>query len=246
MTGIKKVIVIGNSVRTIACSAKRAGYTVYAIDRFGDVDMQKCATKMHMIENMDKDERELKRNIESFGVVDAIILGPGFEHLTFENALNNPEKIMKEAGNKSKLPKILGSLGIPHPETKPIDEADVLRFPLIVKPGSGSGGMKNIIVKNESEMNLFKKRFDSPEFIAQEFVKGIPCSASIISTGEKAVVIAVNEQLIGIPGLTRLPFAYCGNVTPFETKFREKIEEYSKYIAIEFKLRGSNGVDLYR
>ena len=241
MTGVKKVIVIGNSVRSIACSARRAGYTVYALDRFGDVDTQKCATKAQIIENMD--DGELKRNIGSFGNADAIILGPGFEHLEFENALNNPEKIMEEAGNKSKLPKKLGSMGIPHPGTEPIDKADILGFPLIIKPISGSGGMKNIIVRNDEELNLFRQRKDSHEFIAQEFVKGIPCSASVISTGDEAVVVAVNEQLIGIPRLTRLPFAYCGNITPLKTKSRLEMEEYSKQIAIEFKLQGSNGID---
>jgi predicted ATP-grasp superfamily ATP-dependent carboligase len=241
MKGVKKVIVIGNSVRNIACSARRAGYIVYALDRFGDVDMQKCAHMSQIIENMT--DKELQRNIESFGSVDAVILGPGFEHLKFETALNNPEEIMEEAGNKSKLPKSLGSMGIAHPETESIDKADGMGFPLIIKPKSGSGGMKNIIVRNESEMNLFRKRVDSHEFIAQEFVEGIPCSASVISTGDEAVVVAVNEQLIGIRRLTRLPFAYCGNVTPFETKFREEMEEYSKQIAIEFKLQGSNGVD---
>jgi predicted ATP-grasp superfamily ATP-dependent carboligase len=240
MKGFKKVIVIGNSVRNIACSGRRAGYTVYALDRFGDVDMQ-CAQMSHIIENFT--DRELHRIIESFGSVDAIILGPGFEHLEFENALNNPEEIMEEAGNKSKLPKKLGSMGIAHPETEPIDKAEGMGFPLIIKPKSGSGGIKNIIVSNESEMNIFRERKDSHEFIAQKFVEGIPCSASVISTGDEAVVVAVNEQLIGIPWLTRLPFAYCGNVTPFETKFRKEMEEYSKRIAIEFKLRGSNGVD---
>ncbi|HEX7575720.1 MAG TPA: ATP-grasp domain-containing protein [Candidatus Methanoperedens sp.] len=241
MTDIKKVIVIGNSVRSIACSARRAGYTVYALDRFGDVDTQKCATKAQLIGNME--ERELQRNIGSFGGADAIILGPGFEHLKFENALNNPEEIMEEAGNKSKLPKSLGSMGIPHPGTESIDNADVLGFPLMVKPISGSGGIKNIVVRSVEELNIFTERRDSHEFIAQEFVEGIPCSASVISTGDEAVVVAVNEQLIGIPWLTRLPFAYCGNVTPFETKFREEMEAYSKQIAIEFKLQGSNGID---
>jgi predicted ATP-grasp superfamily ATP-dependent carboligase len=241
MTGVKKVIVIGNSVRSIACSARRAGYVVYAIDRFGDVDTQKCATKAQIIENMD--EMELQRSIGSFGGADAIILGPGFEHLKFENALNNSEERMEEAGNKSKLPKKLESMGIAHPVTELVDKAEGIRFPLMVKPISGSGGMKNIIIRNDEELNLFREQTGSHEFIAQEFVEGIPCSSSIISTGDEAVVVAVNEQLIGIPWLTRLPFAYCGNITPFETKFRKEMEYFSKQIAIEFKLKGSNGVD---
>jgi predicted ATP-grasp superfamily ATP-dependent carboligase len=241
MKYVTKVIVIGNSVRSIACSARRAGYTVYALDRFGDVDTQKCATKAQIIENMG--EMELQCSIGSFGGADAIILGPGFEHLKFENALNNPEEIMEAAGNKSKLPKKLESMGIAHPVTELVDKAEGMIFPLMVKPKSGSGGMKNIVIRNNDELNLFRERKDSHEFIAQEFVEGITCSASVISTGDEAVVVAVNEQLIGIPWLTKLPFAYCGNITPLETKFRQEMEEYSKQIALEFKLQGSNGID---
>ena len=241
MKTIKKVLVIGNNVRNIACSARKAGYIVHAIDRFGDIDMQKCASKVHVLENMP--DNELEQLAGSFGDVDAVILGPGFEHLKLNNALNNSKETMEEAGNKSKLPKKLHSLGIPHPETVSIDKADVVGFPLMIKPKSGSGGMRNVILRNEVELNIFKKRNDSNDFIAQEFIEGIPCSASVISTGNEAVVVALNEQLIGIPWLTRVPFAYCGNITPFHTKFKEDMEQYTKQIALEFKLQGSNGVD---
>lgn len=241
MNTIKKVLVIGNNVRNIACSARKAGYIVHAIDRFGDIDMQKCANKVHILENMP--DNELEQLAGSFGDVDAVILGPGFEHLKLKNSLNNSQATMEEAGNKSKLPKKLRSMGIPYPETVLIDKADCMVFPLMIKPKSGSGGMRNIIVRNESELNIFKKQNDPNDFIAQEFIEGIPCSASVISTGKEAVVVALNEQLIGIPWLTRLPFAYCGNITPFHSKFNEEMVQYAKRIALEFKLHGSNGVD---
>lgn len=235
----RKVLIIGNSVRNIACSAKKAGYIVYALDLFGDVDMKKCANKAQLLENTS----ELKEMVESFGDVDAIITGSGFETLDLKNTLNNTPKIAEEAGDKSKLPERLNSLGIPHPKTEPIDKADGLDFPLMIKPIVGSGGMRNVIVRNEAEMNNFKDYFDSHDFIAQEFIEGIPCSASLISTGDDAAVVALNEQLIGLPWLTRVPFAYCGNITPFHTKFKEEMIQYAEQIAVEFKLRGSNGVD---
>lgn len=236
-----KVLVIANSARSIVCSARRAGHTVYALDRFGDVDMRRCADKALFLESMP--ENKLHKLADSFGEVDAVILGPGYEHLKFENTFNNPPKVVEEVGNKSKLPKKLSSMGIPHPETELIKRAGVLGFPLMVKPKSGSGGMRNVIIRNEEELNLFKEREDAVEFIAQEFVEGIPCSASVIGTGSYAVVVAINEQLIGIPWLTRLPFAYCGNITPFRTKFSSEMIQYAEQIALEFGLLGSNGID---
>lgn len=232
-----KVLVIANNARSAACSAKKAGHKIYALDRFCDVDMQRCADRAVFFENDEK----IYKLTESFDA-DAVILGPGFENLRFKNVFNNPEKVIKEISDKSRLPKKLKSLGIPHPETESIDKASSIGFPLMLKPKLGSGGMRNVVVRNEEELEVFKKHNDKG-FIAQEFVEGMPCSASLISTGDEAVVVALNEQLIGIPWLTRLPFAYCGNITPFRTKFSNEMIKYAEEIALEFELVGTNGVD---
>jgi len=236
-----RVLVIANSARSIACSAKGGGHVVYALDRFGDVDTRRCAEKFEIITStQEKKRHEL---VDSFGEVDAVILGPGFEHIKLKNTFINTPEVIEEAGDKSKLPKKLKSMGIPHPETESINRAESLGFPLVVKPNFGSGGMRNMIIRTEEELVLFREREDAREFIAQEFVGGIPLSASLISTGDRVVVVALNEQLIGVPWLTRLPFAYCGNVTPFHTKFDSEMIRHAEQIALEFKLLGSNGVD---
>ncbi|MCX9025882.1 MAG: ATP-grasp domain-containing protein [Candidatus Methanoperedens sp.] len=233
-----KVLVIANSARSIVCSAKKAGYTVFTLDCFGDVDTCNCSDKSLLFKT--SQENELQELARTFGEADAVVLGPGYEKLKFKNVLSNPPAVMEEVSDKSKLPGKLLSMGIPHPETESIDKADGLGFPLMIKPKSGSGGMRNIIVKNEGELAIFKERIDASEFIAQEYIEGIPCSASVISSREDAVVVALNEQLIGVPGL---PFAYCGNITPFQSKFNNEMIQYAKQIAIEFGLVGSNGVD---
>jgi predicted ATP-grasp superfamily ATP-dependent carboligase len=236
-----KVLVIANTARGIVCSAKKAGYTVFTLDRFGDVDTCNSSDRYLLFKTCK--ESELQELARTFGEVDAVILGPGYEKLKFKNVLSNSPAVMEEVSDKSKLPGKLKSMDIPHPETESIDKARELGFPLIMKPKSGSGGMRNIIVKNERELAIFKERSDASEFIAQEYIEGIPCSASVISSGKDAVVVALNEQLIGIPSLTWLPFAYCGNITPFLSKFNDKMIRYAKRIALEFGLLGSNGVD---
>lgn len=236
-----KVLVIGNSTRSIVCSARKAGYTVYTLDHFGDVDMLKCADKAQFFGSIS--EEKIIELANSFGEFDAVILGPGFEKLGFKNILNNELNVMEEVNDKLKIAKKLCSMGIPHPDTELLAKAQGMKFPLMVKPRSGSGGMRNAIIRNEDELANYKGRDDASELIVQEFIDGIPCSASLISTGGDAVVVALNEQLIGVPWLTRLPFAYCGNITPFRTKSKSEMIKYAKQIALEFRLVGSNGVD---
>ncbi|VVB86461.1 ATP-grasp domain protein [uncultured archaeon] len=231
-----KVLVIANSARSIVCSAKRAGYTVYALDNFCDVDMRSCADRSGFIGGLD--EKGIYDLAMSFGESDIVIPGPGFENLKFKNILGNKPEVAKEVNDKLMLAKKLCSLGIPHPETEPLSRASGLRFPLMIKPRCGSGGMRNAIARDEDQLSGFQSRTDASEFIAQEFVNGIPCSSSLIGTGNEASVIALNEQLIGIPRLTGLPFAYCGNVTPFITQFSGDMAEYSRQIALEFGLMG--------
>ncbi len=234
-----KVLVIGNSTRSVVCSAKKAGYTVYALDRFGDVDMQRCADSAGFIETEDR----IYELSHSFGEFDAVILGPGYEKLKFKNVLNNKIEVMEEVNDKLKIAEKLNSMGIPHPGTEPLKKALWHGHPLMIKPRSGSGGIQNVRVKSEEELAFFKERTDADAYIAQEFVDGVPCSASLIGTGNDAAVVAVNEQLIGIPWLTRLPFAYCGNITPFHTAFDNEMINHAKQISLEFGLLGSNGVD---
>ncbi len=237
-----KILVIGNSTRSIACSAKRAGHTIHSLDNFCDVDLRYCAESALLIGNASaKKIYELAR---TFGEINGVILCPGFEKLEFKNVLGNSPDVAQKVNDKLNLAKRLHSLGIPHPETEPLSRASGLRFPLMIKPRCGSGGRMNSIVRDEDELAAIQLRCKTNEFIAQEFVEGIPCSASLIGTGDDASVIALNEQLIGIPGMTRLPFAYCGNITPFVTDRKSEMIEYSRQISLEFDLMGSNGVDI--
>jgi len=70
-----KFLVIGNNTRSLVCSAKRAGYTVYSLDNFCDVDMRLCADSASPLEHAtDSMICELAR---TFGEIDGVILGTG-------------------------------------------------------------------------------------------------------------------------------------------------------------------------
>ncbi|MDI6888927.1 MAG: ATP-grasp domain-containing protein [Methanocellales archaeon] len=228
---IRRVLIIGGNTRHIACSAKRAGYTVYAIDRFGDVDTERCVDGLLTFDHHLSDE-ELDEYVRKFDV-DAIVLGSGFEmrEISQGRILGNDPKIACKASDRALLVKKLDQLGIPHPRVF----TDEIEYPAIIKPRYGMGGrMCRVIYEG----------LPPRDFVAQEYLQGTFASVSVLSTGENAVALAVNEQLVGVPWLgTMQPFRYCGNVTPLDTKHNGRMRRIAETLVLELGLIGSNGVD---
>lgn len=258
---MQNILVIGFDTRNIVCSASRAGYTVCSIDAFCDFDLQECARASIFLECRTIQElhqlkaSKIKTQMEEFGLeFDALVLGSGLETLNHNDfscpVLASSSDAMQKASDKLYLSKRLETLGIPHPCCYSPEELDAIEYPVMIKPASGGGGIFNRVARNRQELITILEELYSlnPELteqtiIIQEFLEGIPSSVSLLSTKNEALSIAINEQLIGIPWLSRLPFAYCGNITPFKTDQAEEMEALTEELVLEFKLLGSNGVD---
>lgn len=258
---MQNILAIGFDTRNIACSASRAGYTVCSIDAFRDLDLQECAYASTLLECRTSGElRQLDpgwiiAKMNDFGLdFDAIVPGSGMEMLDPYSfpcpVLASSPEAVKKASNKLYLAKKLEALGIPHPRCYSPDELDTIEYPVIIKPATGGGGIFNRVAKNRQEMLTVLEEFSGldqgfteKEIVVQQFLEGTPASVSVLSTKDESLAVAVNEQLIGIPWLSRLPFAYCGNVTPFRTEYAEEMEELAEELVLELGLLGSNGVD---
>ncbi len=254
-----KVLVIGVNTRHIACSASRAGYTVYTLGRFNDVDLKACSERsvIHdMPDDHDPDLQELAPLVRTLLPVDLIVLGPGFEHLGgwVEEitgnvpVLNNPPNIFTSISDKAWLADKLKLLNLPHPFTVSLDSLKTPGdwtggYPAIIKPRSGAGGMENRLVNNLEDLTMTMAVLECGQYLLQEYIKGTVASVSLISTKKQAAAIAVNEQLAGIDTLTGMPFAYCGNITPYISEHNDWMRETSINLAKELELIGSNGVD---
>jgi uncharacterized protein len=258
---MQNILVIGFSTRNVVCSASRAGYTVCSIDAFCDLDMRECTHASAFLECKtvqelhQLDASRIKAQMAEFGLeFDALVPGSGLEMLDYKEfscpVLASSPDAMQKASDKFYLSKRLESLGIPHPCCYSPEELDAIEYPVMIKPVSGGGGIFNRTARNRQELlaSLEELRKLNPELteqkvIIQEFLEGIPSSVSLLSTKNEALSVAVNEQLIGIPWLSRLPFAYCGNITPFRTDYAKEMEAFAEETVLEFKLLGSNGVD---
>jgi len=259
MREIRKILAAGYSVRHIVCSGNRAGYEMYAADAFGDVDTKRSAKKYFPLNPLplQADVKLLKHEINK---VDGIIIGSGLERADFDflkasdrrKILGNAPELTKEVSNKAWLSSRLDDLGVLHPLTytgreivedeKKAKQAKHLHYPVVAKPAYGGGGTANFFCLNEKELIRCAKCL--PEFLFQEYIKGKHASVSLISSKREAISVSVNEQLIGLDSLDASgPFVYCGNVSPFVTKFSERLCEIAAELANELGLIGTSGVD---
>jgi hypothetical protein len=195
------------------------------------VDLRRCVDGLITF-SQDLLDDDLKEYIRKFDA-DAIVLGSGFEtrEILQGRILGNDTKVARRASDKALLAKRLDQLDIPHPMVF----TDEIEYPAIIKPRYGIGGRQcRVIYEGRPPQG----------FIAQEYLQGIHTSISVLSTGENAVALAVNEQLIGVPWLgATQPFRYCGNVTPFKSEHDDKMRRIAEELAVELGLIGSNGVD---
>ncbi|KXB06003.1 hypothetical protein AKJ52_02690 [candidate division MSBL1 archaeon SCGC-AAA382C18] len=264
------LLVVGVNTRPIVKSAKDLGLNVIAIDCFEDQYISKNSDALYITEKKSKTSRSeeflnlAREAIDSYSP-DFAIFSSGIEY--FPEKVEKLEKEVKIAGNgpeqfkncmdEEKLFNIAESLGIPHPKTKRIEDRDEaiekareICFPLLVKPVRRGGGVGIGYVEDEDGLidvctNLLSN-CDRTDFYIQEYIDGIDVSASILSNGDSAECLTVNEQIIGAKKLD-VPrrFGYCGNVIPYSgnSETVSKIENYSEVICEKLKLLGSNGVD---
>jgi uncharacterized protein len=253
-----RILAIGQSVRNVACSASRAGHDVVAADYYCDLDLQECASEAVTIPSLPEARECVLSCIDKFRP-EAVVLGPGFEDVEVRGtrSLNNPPERFSTVSDKLWLAKWLQAKGFPSIPTFSPEDIDNRYKNMIVKPRKGAGGIgcrkiSDLSLWNSDGPNSqgFKGANDSSnsiehELIIQEYVEGLPASASVICNGKDAVTISVNEQLVGEPWAGAMPFRYSGNITPLDTteKLLKEIARLAEEVVSGLKLVGSNGVD---
>lgn len=244
----EKILAIGYTTRYFACSAKRAGYTVYSMDSICSLDLKNSVDRLYRLRwNDNMKEKNLMKQIDDFNVdFDAVLLGSGLEHVKLPyNTLNNEHKLMKYVSDKAWLNKKLDKLGVLHPKTHSKYTGD-MDFPIVVKPRYGAGGFGTYLSSGTTiylasdESYLPDKK--SEKFILQDYIKGSHVSVSAISTEKKVSVIGINEEMIGS---ANSHFSYVGNITPLKTSpdVMDRIKDISENLLSDLGLIGSNGID---
>jgi predicted ATP-grasp superfamily ATP-dependent carboligase len=232
------ILVVGYSVRHIACSAARAGHKVVAADGFCDLDLRDCAYDVAPFPkplNRDQAERLIQSYVEIFSP-DAVVLGPGLEEVRVKGILvfNNSEEKMALVSDKLWQARWLEERGFPFIPT--YESTDNAEFPAVVKPRKGAGGVGCRLVRSAADLKLEEGT------IIQNWLPGKPASVSVIGTGDESTAIAINEQLIGAAWAGAKEFRYSGNITPLDPSHPE-LCGLAEEVVSSLGLVGSNGVD---
>ncbi|MCK5563311.1 ATP-grasp domain-containing protein, partial [Candidatus Bathyarchaeota archaeon] len=173
-------------------------------------------------------------------------------------SLNSQIGAIKKASNKMTTYKLLKRNGVVVPETVMISlhenvkhirhAVKELGVPLIFKPVDGVGCCGLSVVKDESHMVAAVKKIAkeslSEHFIAQKLIEGISVSASVISTGEKALPITLNKQMVTLAS----PYERSnsnGGFVPFDHVLgKEALKTAETVVESISGLRGYVGVDM--
>ena len=247
------ILLVSVSARMLAELATRDGHAVVAVDRFGDLDLQRLCPSVSIM-------RDLGGRGGMAELVDAaariraesVVYGAGLE--------NRPELVARLAAGRTLLgcapqtlrrvrdPAVLGAslraAGHAYPRTFSALEAPLradrarrwLRKPI---RGGGGRGVRE-----------WRGGRPAGDVIVQERISGLPCSAAAVADGRSAALLGVSEQLIGRRALGARGWKWCGNVVPPRLPAREQhaltdaARAICAHLAAAFGLRGVFGVDL--
>jgi len=173
-------------------------------------------------------------------------------------SLNSQIGAIRKASNKMTTYEVLEKRRLMVPETVMINVNEnvqhikriirELGFPLVFKPIDGVGCCGLSVVKDESHMVAAVKKIVkeslSKHFIAQRLIDGISVSASVISTGEKALSITLNKQMVTLAS----PYeksSYSGGIVPFDHVLEDEALKAAQTAVKSLNgLRGYVGVDM--
>jgi uncharacterized protein len=245
--------VVAVSARMLAELGVRAGHDVVALDRFGDLDLQRLCPSVSVL-------RDLGGRGGMAALVDAaeeirapsVIYGAGLE--------NKPRLVARLASGRRLLgctpasvarvrdPISLGAslraAGLAYPATFAARDAPRLaeRSRRWLRKPVRSGGGRGVREWRGGAL--------AGDVVVQEHVAGLACSAAAVADGRAAVVLGVSEQLIGHRGFGARGYAWCGNLVPPRLGEAQRralagdARTSCAHLARAFGLRGLFGVDL--
>ncbi|QVL30872.1 ATP-grasp domain-containing protein [Telmatocola sphagniphila] len=235
------LIVIGASARAAAQSARRVGREVFAIDLFGDTDLQRIATTRVL--SFEEYPNGFLDALNSFPKAPLIYTGGLENHPDVVDRLALQRPLYGNAGESLRivrdpffLSRILRKYNLPALELA--ETAQPGKRNWLKKPKGKSAGM-GIHQVAGTEIAAH------PDYYFQEFCPGEPHSAIFLAHPRETRLLALNRQLIGTSWLGASGFLYAGNIGPLPVneELKRQLQAMGDAVAHECGLRGLFGID---
>ena len=218
MVDRRAMIVVGYSARSLASSARRAGFAPLAIDVFGDDDTREVSAATITLGG------GLANGLTAGAVIDAVkaliraydpiglIYGSGFEHQPAliaaiareTRVFGNDARTLARAKNPVVFAQICASAGVPHPRIalRPPEEPEGW----LMKRRGAAGGA-HVLAATRDGMVPSDGYFQRKE-------KGQSISALFVADGTSASIVGLSAQWTA--PTERAPFRYGGAVGPLD------------------------------
>jgi predicted ATP-grasp superfamily ATP-dependent carboligase len=247
---MKRLILLGASVRAAAHSAIRAGFTPYAIDLFADRDLAVVCRAVRI----ERYPRDYAAALAAAPAAPWIYTG-GLEN--YPRLIDRLARIRPLWGNGGKG---LRDVRDPRMLAEVVREAG-LRFPETVSSPRDRRRLEELSCRGAADQNWLVKRRRSSGGLGvrfwtggpvprgaylQRYIEGQPASALFVAANRRATLLGTSQQLIGRDfGIHDRPFLYAGSIGPLALSNEQmaQLTSLGHLLAQRFGLVGLIGVD---
>ncbi len=246
-----RVLLAGVSTRDIAESAVRAGYEVVAVDGFGDLDLQACATEVHVVRVDGRFSARAAAAAARDLSCEAVVYEASFENhpgavraLAANRVLwGNPPTVLARARDPRRLTGVVADAGLPGPRVRLTRPAPGTRSAWLVKPLRSGGG---------DGIAVWRRGAPVPRgTYLQQRIAGVAGSIVFAADGRRAMPLGLSRILGGESTFGADGFRYSGSILgsagdpqfPADERLLDKATLLAESVTRAFGLVGVNGVD---
>ena len=243
MMPAESLLIFGASTRAAAFSALRAGLRPWCADLFADIDLRACCAVVRVPgQDYPRAFAELVRQAPPgpFMYTGALENRPGLLRriARTRRVWGNDADVLRRVRSPQHWHRLLRTARLPAPDIRKAAAELPASGKWLIKPHAGGSGIGIRFLDADAHGA-------SERDYLQEYVEGVPCSASYVADGERCRLLGVTRQLVGEDWLQAAPFRYCGTIGPLQLSapLQRAYEQIGAVLTSGCGLRGLFGVD---
>jgi predicted ATP-grasp superfamily ATP-dependent carboligase len=242
---IRKLAIVGASVRAAAFSAIRAGYEVVAADLFADADLQRACSATRVTGYPDSLADWLaETECDAWLYTGALENHPGLitRMSKLRPLLGNSGKELRAVRDPMSLQRVLSVAGLSFPETVDSPQGLPQDGSWLCKTYRGAGGSGVWLLDGRGAL----ERAEREEAVFQRFIGGVSAAAVFVTSELGAELLGITRQLVGDARAGAKPWHYAGSIGPHAVspEVESQLIMLGDVLSKRLQLRGLVGVDL--